>query len=620
MTERMRKVLFLITELQYPVGGLYRFVTELLPAWRDRVKNKETLFEPIVVSLYDKDLPATDVAQAKEFEEFTKKTGIKVYEAVRGGERVFLLGCELGEQALDALYLELWEKYRIRSEKSSSTGFYKKLACFWHAAELFAEYLVSKGENIFLMDCQDWLAFPAGFLCKEKIKRPLLCRFHSGEFGRSVGNADLNDAPARIEAAALQEADYITAVSVSEAKFEICSLLPLKKEFSAELAPYYQATLKEKYADWLHEQEWKEKTMENFLLLEPEEDSVFITQLVSGVPNGIILDSWKKVAGKKVLAGRRTLEKWLPGMKEFILFIGRMDYRKGINELIDAFASLKRKDVGLVLITKIDEQTKQSLLNQFKKLGVAEQVHIYTDWLREDLKKSLFCASEVIALPSLYEPFGLVTLEALAADLVCYENDLLGPIVIVGNTGGMSEVIKSGVTGLKVRVHDFKLDARELEKVLEIALQEGGLRERITANSAKRVQSPYFNWNHIVLMFFDTYAKAVANFERWHEKISDVHAHEPQCAPRMHELRSQKTVSNASGGERMVKVEEYFGVSAGKVWHTLKKHGPLGIAQLKKKSSLSDSEVYSALGWLAREGKIKIIGEKPLLFKYALNE
>jgi len=68
----------------------------------------------------------------------------------------------------------------------------------------------------------------------------------------------------------------------------------------------------------------------------------------------------------------------------------------------------------------------------------------------------------------------------------------------------------------------------------------------------------------------------------------------------------------------MVSVEEYFGVKAGMLWQCLHEHGPLSIVQIKRKTKMSDADVYGALGWLAREGKLAIRGAVPLLFKFSL--
>jgi hypothetical protein len=60
----------------------------------------------------------------------------------------------------------------------------------------------------------------------------------------------------------------------------------------------------------------------------------------------------------------------------------------------------------------------------------------------------------------------------------------------------------------------------------------------------------------------------------------------------------------------MPTVEETFGVNAGKVWNALNEKGPQTAAELRKTTKLTTNEVYGALGWLAREGKINILYEK----------
>lgn len=60
----------------------------------------------------------------------------------------------------------------------------------------------------------------------------------------------------------------------------------------------------------------------------------------------------------------------------------------------------------------------------------------------------------------------------------------------------------------------------------------------------------------------------------------------------------------------MVTVQETFGTSAGKVWGMLKSKGPLTALALRKLTGLRESDVYGALGWLGREGKIAAIEER----------
>ncbi|MEM5879160.1 MAG: winged helix-turn-helix domain-containing protein [Candidatus Aenigmatarchaeota archaeon] len=65
-----------------------------------------------------------------------------------------------------------------------------------------------------------------------------------------------------------------------------------------------------------------------------------------------------------------------------------------------------------------------------------------------------------------------------------------------------------------------------------------------------------------------------------------------------------------------MKPEEVFGVNAGKVWNALKTRGPLSVATLSKETGLKQNDVFGALGWLGREGKIEIIEDKgKILYK-----
>lgn len=59
-----------------------------------------------------------------------------------------------------------------------------------------------------------------------------------------------------------------------------------------------------------------------------------------------------------------------------------------------------------------------------------------------------------------------------------------------------------------------------------------------------------------------------------------------------------------------MKPEEVFGVNAGKVWNALKAKGPLSVAAIAKETGLKQNDVFGALGWLGREGKIEIIEDK----------
>ena len=59
---------------------------------------------------------------------------------------------------------------------------------------------------------------------------------------------------------------------------------------------------------------------------------------------------------------------------------------------------------------------------------------------------------------------------------------------------------------------------------------------------------------------------------------------------------------------------ETFGITAGKIWSLLDKTGRQNIKDVKKAAKLTDKTLYAALGWLAREGKLKLEEEGKELF------
>ena len=59
---------------------------------------------------------------------------------------------------------------------------------------------------------------------------------------------------------------------------------------------------------------------------------------------------------------------------------------------------------------------------------------------------------------------------------------------------------------------------------------------------------------------------------------------------------------------------EKIGINAGKVWTVLDESGNQNAKDLKKSSKLTDKDLYAALGWLAREGKISIVEEEKEIF------
>lgn len=517
MSTLTEHVAFLVTELFEPVGGLHRYTTNLLQAWDDKLEAGETDLEPLILSVKPPEEPLKDLEPSERFADYTEGNDhLHVYEAERGDRTVYFIEGEVPDR--DGFHYDLWERYRIPSEKSASwSGYNSMLTPFWYWAPRLVRYLMEEeGLEVRAADANDWLAFPAGFIMMDDLDIPLNCRIHSGEVGRSLGTPDTEAAPIWIEAASLAFADYVQGVSVNEARLEMRGLLPYKKQIEDHLAG-------KRGQDWYNYQQYRNRKLQEFLIFEKTEELVMLRDMVGGMPNGIFLDEWEEMTEEDIDEGRAMLDRMLPGKDQFIFFIGRPVYRKGIDFLIDAFAETVKKhpDAGLVLAASMDDAKRAEYEQELAEKGIADDVHIVTRWIDEPEKRALFAASDIIALPSVYEPFGIVALEALAADYAAERNGRTGPVAVVGDTGGMDEIITSGVSGMEVPTGDYRIDPALLDQVFCSVLTgcaEGmtdpppaELRERISENGAERVQDPKFRWDYILGKVFEVYDHAVEN-------------------------------------------------------------------------------------------------------------
>lgn len=95
---------------------------------------------------------------------------------------------------------------------------------------------------------------------------------------------------------------------------------------------------------------------------------------------------------------------------------------------------------------------------------------------------ALYRVSEIVIVPSIYEPFGLVALEAMASGCLC----------VVADTGGLREVVPGdGSVGLRFP----SKDAQALEEVLEQALVDEETRAQVVADAREHVLQ--FDWNEV---------------------------------------------------------------------------------------------------------------------------
>lgn len=121
--------------------------------------------------------------------------------------------------------------------------------------------------------------------------------------------------------------------------------------------------------------------------------------------------------------------------EKIVMFVGRPVPEKGASVLIDALPKIRAgyNDTKLIIA---GGGNRQHLMAQADALGISPHVY-FTGFLPDDTLLRLYKVADVAAFPSLYEPFGIVALEAMAAHTP----------VVVSDSGGLPEVVEHDVTG-----------------------------------------------------------------------------------------------------------------------------------------------------------------------------
>ena len=167
-----------------------------------------------------------------------------------------------------------------------------------------------------------------------------------------------------------------------------------------------------------------------------------------------------------------------------ILFLGRLEPVKGVRELIAAFPSVlsRHPNARLLLVGRgsLEDWVKQEL----QKLG-QDHARLVTDFLSPAEKRNHYALADICVFPSIYEPFGIVALEAAA----------MGKAAVVGaaGTSGLAEIVQNPAMPNPTGVH---VDARRAEDIawgINLALEDS---ERLISwgeNARKRALAE-FTW------------------------------------------------------------------------------------------------------------------------------
>jgi glycogen synthase len=183
--------------------------------------------------------------------------------------------------------------------------------------------------------------------------------------------------------------------------------------------------------------------------------------------------------------------------ERLVLLVGRLVYEKGFQLALEALPGLIERLGDVRFIVAGSGTHEAELRKQASELGLDEH-GTFLGWIGDDVLHSLYRIADLCVIPSIYEPFGLVALEAMASGCPC----------IVADTGGLREVVP---VGERVGLRFNGGDAEHLGVMIERLLVDEDLRDRLVTEASEHVLS--FDWEDIALRtkgIYDRYGRTPA--------------------------------------------------------------------------------------------------------------
>ena len=241
---------------------------------------------------------------------------------------------------------------------------------------------------------------------------------------------------------------------------------------------------------------------------------------INVIPNGINLNNFTGIERDYDFRRQYAMDN-----EKIILYVGRLVYEKGIQNLIGAMPKILNNynDSKLVICGKggmID-----ALRQEVHNLGIDNKVYFAGYCDSKKVQKMYKCA-DVAVFPSTYEPFGIVALEAMLA----------GVPTVVSDVGGLNEIVEHGVTGMK----SYAGNSNSIADSILALLFDQKLCDTVSRNAVKKVKELY-NWNKIAQDTHYVYEQAICLTEAEKQKAEIA---QEQANKTVKAKNTQKEISN----------------------------------------------------------------------------
>jgi glycogen(starch) synthase len=301
-----------------------------------------------------------------------------------------------------------------------------------------ANRLVQTGIDFDIIHAHDWLAAFAGKNLKHSWQIPLVSTIHATEYGRNNGLHN-----------ALQH--YISNVEW-----------------------------------WLGYESWRVICCSKYMRDELQRVFQIPGDKLRVIPNGV----YPREFSSTNLDPAKARQRYCAPDEKMLFYVGRIVREKGLGVLLDAFSRVLAIEPKIKLIIAGRGPYLDELRHRAYQLGIYNRIY-FTGYIDDFTRNALYKSTDVAVFPSLYEPFGIVALEGMAA----------GALVVTSDVGGLGEIINHGVNGLKA----YSDNASSLADNIVWALHHPDHTKQITMNALEDIEKIY-NWDRIA-------SRTLASFE-----------------------------------------------------------------------------------------------------------
>jgi len=213
------------------------------------------------------------------------------------------------------------------------------------------------------------------------------------------------------------------------------------------------------------------------------------------VPNGVDPSAFQALDGVDLSAFRA---RWCWPEEKLVLYVGRVVHEKGVYDLVDSVPRVLERapEAKFVIAGKGPELAP--IVARVKGLNLAHKV-VFPGFLPDEDRDKLYKVADCAVFPSLYEPFGIVALEAMAARAP----------VVVSEVGGLKEVVRHAETGITI----YPRNPESCAWGIVHTLRHPEWAQQRVKNAYAEVLSVY-NWDTIAAQTIEVYSRVHAERQR----------------------------------------------------------------------------------------------------------